>query len=188
MPKVRLLGGKPLIVGGKVALSDSCCCGAGTCPDVDPITVAFSGISLCSGCLDATPFGFGVSINNLIATGVINGTFTLARYFTGSPEGWFFTTGNRINYDLWTASGCSGPPFSNVDDGLTPIVWCENGVWQVWLLTNTNGFSLFYATTTGVPSGAANIGVCGATTPDPVGGVGSPDFVIGSGGTATVTV
>jgi hypothetical protein len=30
MATVRLLGGKPLMVGGKVALSDDCCCGAVT--------------------------------------------------------------------------------------------------------------------------------------------------------------
>ncbi len=29
MPKPRLLGGKPLMIGGKVALSDDCCCGGG---------------------------------------------------------------------------------------------------------------------------------------------------------------
>lgn len=36
MAKVRLLGGKPLLVGGKVALSDDCCCdqgGGGCCID-----------------------------------------------------------------------------------------------------------------------------------------------------------
>ncbi len=31
MAKVRLLGGKPLLVGGKVALTDDCCCGP-SCP------------------------------------------------------------------------------------------------------------------------------------------------------------
>lgn len=31
MAKVRLLDGKPLLVSGKVALSDSCCCGGGAC-------------------------------------------------------------------------------------------------------------------------------------------------------------
>src|SRR6266850_331248 len=34
MSKVRLLNGKPLMVDGKVALSDNCCCGAEVeCPD-----------------------------------------------------------------------------------------------------------------------------------------------------------
>ncbi len=33
MAKVRLLNGKPLMVGGKVALSDDCCCGGGGCAD-----------------------------------------------------------------------------------------------------------------------------------------------------------
>lgn len=31
MAKVRLLGGKPLLVGGKVALTDDCCCGGVCC-------------------------------------------------------------------------------------------------------------------------------------------------------------
>lgn len=39
MPKVRLLSGKPLLVNGKVALSDDCCCGEGPppcpLPDID---------------------------------------------------------------------------------------------------------------------------------------------------------
>ncbi len=38
MAKVRLLHGKPLLVGGKVALSDDCCCGGPpvVCTDVHP--------------------------------------------------------------------------------------------------------------------------------------------------------
>jgi hypothetical protein len=38
MAKVRLLGGKPLMVGGKVALSDDCCCapGGACCIGFDP--------------------------------------------------------------------------------------------------------------------------------------------------------
>ncbi len=46
MAKVRLLNGKPLMVGGKVALSDACCCGAGACPTLTEVTfdsVVFDG-------------------------------------------------------------------------------------------------------------------------------------------------
>jgi len=35
MAKVRLLGGKPLMVAGKVALSDNCCCQPADCCDRD---------------------------------------------------------------------------------------------------------------------------------------------------------
>ncbi len=46
MAKVRLLHGKPLLVGGKVALSDDCCCGGEfTCPS--SITVRFTGVNFC---------------------------------------------------------------------------------------------------------------------------------------------
>ncbi len=36
MPKPRLLGAKPLMIGGKVALSDDCCCGGNTGACCDP--------------------------------------------------------------------------------------------------------------------------------------------------------
>ncbi len=52
MAKVRLLHGKPLMVGGKVALSDDCCCGQ-TPTDCSAITsITFSGVEFCCACSD----------------------------------------------------------------------------------------------------------------------------------------
>ncbi len=50
MAKVRLLNGKPLMVGGKVALSDDCCCGTPhtlCCDGFGKITITFVGIVNC---------------------------------------------------------------------------------------------------------------------------------------------
>jgi len=44
MAKVRLLGGKPLMVGGKVALSDDCCCG----PPADRGACCYGGGATCT--------------------------------------------------------------------------------------------------------------------------------------------
>ncbi len=71
MAKVRLLHGKPLMVGGKVALSDDCCCGAqppGVCPDTETITITFSLIENCP----------------VIIIGDFNGVFVLTQTFPGS--------------------------------------------------------------------------------------------------------
>ncbi len=51
MAKVRLLHGKPLMVGGKVALSDDCCC-TPTPPTGCPASVTFSGVEFCCACSD----------------------------------------------------------------------------------------------------------------------------------------
>ncbi len=71
MAKVRLLHGKPLLVGGKVAISDDCCCGGAPfhCNDVETITVVFAGIANCD------PPGIPESFN---------GTFVLMQTFPGS--------------------------------------------------------------------------------------------------------
>lgn len=58
MPRVRLFNGKPLMVAGKVALNDNCCCGGGvcTCPrDCDEI----SGFTISGSALYDNP-GFGI--------------------------------------------------------------------------------------------------------------------------------
>ncbi len=70
MAKVRLLHGKPLMVGGKVALSDDCCCGGqpGVCPDTETITITFTAIANCP----------------VIISGDFNGAFILTQTFAGS--------------------------------------------------------------------------------------------------------
>ncbi len=72
MAKVRLLNGKPLMVGSKVALSDDCCCGPTpptTCCTTATITIVFSGIVDCLGII-----------------GDLNGSFVLTETFPGSSQ------------------------------------------------------------------------------------------------------
>ncbi len=82
MAKVRLLNGKPLMVGGKVALSDDCCCESATCHDcpADNITLTLSGITLCTGfCLTGFNGTYGVN------SGSVNGTYVVPKII--SPRG-----------------------------------------------------------------------------------------------------
>ncbi len=82
MAKVRLLNGKPLMVGGKVALSDDCCCGTpGICQDVATITVAISGVTLCPGCVEIDAGGGAVIVDS---ASPLNGTFILTQIATAS--------------------------------------------------------------------------------------------------------
>jgi len=180
-------------------MSDSCCCGVGTCP-TSTISIAFSGINLCSGCLDFTPYGFGYSISNLTAIGTINDTFTLAGpgLDCGTPQNptWAYVTpDNRINVDLWNTSGCAGPPDGNADNGLIAMAKCINGIWTIFLLSSSSPWSLFYAT--GVTNLASipnqlGSGDCGGSSLDPNDICYAPppvlDGVIGYGGSAIVTI
>ncbi len=115
MGKVRLLGGKPLMVGGKVALSDACCCGTGACPPapeqriVTTIRIIIDGMvtgfeSDCgSGCIPTA-----VSLDTL-DTGII--TLDYASWFDFGEDVPFcqqqlpFTTAN-VNYTC--PSACCG--------------------------------------------------------------------------------
>ncbi len=73
MAKVRLLHGKPLMVGGKVAMSDDCCCGGGggfSCtadPQPDPIILTISGVVSCPG-FEGSDFNGAFELP-LVATG-----------------------------------------------------------------------------------------------------------------------
>src|SRR5437762_1354614 len=73
MPKVRLLNGKPLMVNGKVALSDDCCCGAGPCQDIvcaATLDVTISGLGLCSGGSGSVTFtGVPLVADHVVADG-----------------------------------------------------------------------------------------------------------------------
>ncbi len=73
MAKVRLLNGKPLMVGGKVALSDDCCC-AGQCPDcpAGSVTVTFNSLSICAGCIPVVLNGV-----SYVVGGSIDGSYLL---------------------------------------------------------------------------------------------------------------
>ena len=67
MAKARLLGGKPLLISGKVALTDDCCCGIRFCPDwasVPCINVTFSGIVGCDDDLSEMNDTFTLSNND----------------------------------------------------------------------------------------------------------------------------
>jgi len=165
---------------------------SGSCSDAITIDVSFSGITLCEGCLDATPFGFGYSINNLTATGIINDTFTLTSF--GSPLcdgsiGWFYITDNRINYDIYFTDSCAGDP-TNQDDGFIVYAKCLDGIIELWLLGTSNSTVLFYATGITDLTDVPNTTVCASIVPDPNDACfpDTNDFVIASGGTATITI
>ncbi len=111
MAKVRLLNGKPLMVGGKVALSDDCCCGTpGVCPDPDAptIDVTFAGLTICPPFTDIS----------------LNGTFTLTRLTTGEWTGnggaWSFGAPTLI------AVGCN--------DGVMAVQYYDSGIGFVFFL------------------------------------------------------
>ncbi len=76
MAKVRLLNGKPLMVGGKVALSDDCCCaqGCSCCPPATAtIDVTFSGVGDVGACKTCVLSGHTA----LVSVSTLNTTFTL---------------------------------------------------------------------------------------------------------------
>ncbi len=79
MAKVRLLNGKPLMVGGKVATSDDCCCPS-ACPDCPAVsvTITFSGVIACVGCVPVV-----TNLASYIIGGSIDGTYTLPVHAVG---------------------------------------------------------------------------------------------------------
>ncbi len=155
--------------------------------------VTFSGITLCTGCIDGLSLGFGQSINNLTETNPINTVYTLnTDTICGSISAWrALDPTNRINYDSWAVDeSCAGEPSSNVDSPTTIFAICVDGVWDLWMLDDSQ-LVLFYATgitdLTDIPNSIGS-GDCGNTFPDPCNDHPDPalDLAIAYGGTATI--
>lgn len=185
MATLQTRNGRIVTSGQNVATSSECCCD-GVCSGAATISVSFSGVTLCTGTLDATPFGFGYVMNNLIATGTINDTFTLNSFLAcDGSAAWFVTTDNRLNYDIDSGGG----PV-NQDDLLIIYAKCVSGVFELWMLGGANSTSLFYATAITDLSSISNLQYCAGTAPDPNDACfpGTLDFTIGQSGSAIVTI
>ncbi len=152
MAKVRLFGGKPLLVNGKVSLSDDCCCGGIVpCPPVEEmtnITIVSSDINTCTDCIDltSTPFGnfgsFQIYANYLNTTKVVPPFFNW--WQTDDP-----TLGvGQLDYPSDAPSPCTCPspdPCTTTEDptGLHFQIMCDDTGWKVELAAGL--FIYFYA-------------------------------------------
>ncbi len=151
MAKVRLLHGKPLIVGGKVALNDDCCCGGvfpsdcGNIPDIIPHGFGGSGSTISDAIADAEVEGEGAGSGLESTSFCVPGTcfppdgrctafFGYYRWTTGpSVEvGSPLVIGTR--YYIWSYAFSVPDDFTNVGGtnasdtffvatGTTPNVW-----------------------------------------------------------------
>ncbi len=163
MTKVRLLHGKPLMVGGKVALSDDCCCGP-PC-----LNVRCENIVPCSGCVPGSGQSFsGISELN----DGLNNTYCLTKITDGF---WAYdSTDSRLEWDAYVGLGCilfNGHVESNLSIRLQLI----SAVWELSLITTTP--FVFYGATANPALVISNQNICG---------VGPQSNTIASGGTATI--
>lgn len=189
MGKVRLLNGKPLLVGGKVAISDNCCCSQGSCPDplVNSITANVAGISFPCGCIDLGPFGFAG--NSIVATdNAVNGIQILG-FVPGPPDTW--STSGVAPFDISSYSdGHCGHFFFSGTVNQSILVACVSGSTTVLIYDSGDLFATFYATGASFGSSVSNQLSCGQIVTDPFPlGYGGPAAVLGvaSGGSVTLT-
>ncbi len=163
MAKVRLLHGKPLMVGGKVALSDDCCCGP-TPPTVCPTSVTFSGIEFC-----CVPGGSGTSAMLFEDSGadpieVINDTpFSLLDIDPAAPCDTRCSGQTDLGIHNWNSSDCTTSPTGDTVTGIALFVVHAAGIWYVLALTAADGVILFYGTTTNPATPIANQVICNNT-------------------------
>ncbi len=187
MARVRLLHGKPLTVGGKVALSDDCCCTPAP-PTGCPVSVTFNGLEFCCAC-----DGFGGAIewfedadNHLNGIPIPVGSFTtLCDFCQYDREG---AVSLRANF----GSECPVTDDFGTSD-LTLELTNSGGVWYIMLYFKGLRNILFNGTTTGTVANN-DFTDCTLTTqtfsnpmvtcdPDNLGG----DFcVVAKNGTATL--
>jgi hypothetical protein len=123
MAKVRLLQGKPLMVGGKVALSDDCCCGGAVCPpDGVDLTVTFSGIETCL-CSSFLGSSFKVT------SGDPNGTYLIP---FDSPGFWQSSGIGTFHFLTYVGvTDCTTIPIES-DVSAFIQVGCTDGEWTVF--------------------------------------------------------
>ncbi len=183
MAKVRLLNGKPLMVSGKVALSDACCCGAAfTCSTSESVTVTFTGISIGCGCVSLTTIPSSVNVTDIS----MNGTFVLtgaAGFWDNSSCGFFAGIQYGVSLD------CSGLP-SVISGQGRAFVYCANAESQyepdtpVGLVIGYEaGSVVFFASlvATGLAGRTNFLTMCGQHFT-----VGGDQYAVGINGTATI--
>ncbi len=170
MAKVRLLNGKPLLVGGKVALSDDCCCSQPTTcpPDGSPITVRFAGVLINCGC-------FASGGEGIIGTDIsVNGSFSVPSVGGGQWQG----DGGQAIITGYTNTDCTGVPVPTLVTGFIVAV-CTVGQWQIEY-SFEGSFDAFENGFRGgevpVASPVPNLAACASGFGD-----------IGHGGTATIS-
>ncbi len=130
MAKVRLLNGKPLMVGGKVALSDDCCCQQGACPVpcAENLYLTFSGVIPDScGCHAQTIEIFtGFDVTPYVVPLVDTDGATYCQWFLSVPPP------NGLSALLYGTVDCSGL-FTDVDDflGLIVVFLCDGNPFEL---------------------------------------------------------
>jgi hypothetical protein len=147
MAQVRLLGGKPLMVGGKVALNDDCCCGGdeecSTCDHThDIITLTPSGLSICSGCISSA--FYGQSYNTLADLG-INNSAVLGRIDGPPSPDYWQGNGGSVSFNYFLANTtCSGLPSGSFSHAVQWNVICDETGYRIIGIFSTWGV-VFYA-------------------------------------------
>ncbi len=141
MAKVRLLQGKPLMVGGKVALSDDCCCGGVVCPDT--VIVRFHGVTICATC-----YTTGISSAHLADVGLFNDVDVTCIDFGSTcgdmdclRDNGFGVIGSppeppQINYKDFGTADCSGIPAHDVAGDVAVAIGRQGATWYVMAATN----------------------------------------------------
>ncbi len=144
MAKVRLLGGKPLMVGGKVAMSDDCCCSTTGACCAGPFCheLSASDCANISGifyphrhCVDNCPCGTNIQVDftwqfTLVVSPIIvgctinfsdSGTAATQFFCYSSTEGWIAgTSKSYLRADDW-GDPCHGAGTSLVTT--SPVVF-----------------------------------------------------------------
>lgn len=165
-------GGKLLTVGGKLATNKDCCC----CPDVDNLTVIFSGIILDCACVPETP---NVGGSSLIVTDIsINGTFVIPRVASGQWESDGAVGSYHVKF--FFNGSCAGSPDAEFDGVGTVLILCQDAG---LIIKYSNLPGAFFLATGSLGASLPNTLSCGheITFPD-------QDTAVGHGGTAMITI
>ncbi len=206
MAKVRLLQGKPLMVGGKVALSDNCCCQTGACCHAHGIcTVATSSACLSAGgifqgvgtvctpnpccpntvSIEVTLSGVSVSCgcvggsgHSVRVTGSIGGTYTLPN--TGGCGFEYTVVGAFHAIDYFNDETCTTQTNeADVDAIISASYNTSTGQWVVLVrATSNHGLLLSAFRGTSFTTTVSNTETCGFH--------GFAGFGIASGGSALI--
>ncbi len=144
------------------------------CPDVDVLTITFSGIEVDCGCVPQSGSGSQI-ITDL---GTVNRAWTLNRT---SPGFWESDSAIEVHILTFPTDDCSGDPGFEGDVNVRANAFCSGsdiGFLLSVLLTNAG---LFTATPSAMLTAVPNESICGVTHPF--------WFVVGAahGGTATIT-
>jgi hypothetical protein len=159
MAKVRLLQGKPLMVGGKVSLSDDCCCG-GACPDVETLNVEFAGVLLDCACVDIPENSSSVIVTDIS----FNGPFALS-----GGTGIWTGNGGVIHAKTFAGSSCGGSPTFDGDAQVSIQVTCDTGKFVVFCWVGA--VALYYSPASSTLASRPNQLTCGSVAPTIIGGV-----------------